>query len=96
MQTIQLIQITPDELKNLISEAVKQTMYEICQSKPIASKPEDNDYITRIEASTFLKVSLVTIHDWSKKGLLKHYKLGNRTYYKKSEIIQKINNSNKR
>jgi len=39
METIQLIQISPDELKNLISEAVKQTIYEICQSKPITSKP---------------------------------------------------------
>lgn len=43
------------------------------------------DYITRRELAGVFKISLPTIHDWTKKGLLQAYKVGNRVYYKRSE-----------
>lgn len=44
------------------------------------------EYLTRHQTAALLDVSLVTIHDWTNKGILTSYRLGNRTYYKRSEI----------
>ena len=33
--------------------------------------------MTRQEVADFFKVSLVTVHDWIKKGWLKSYRIGN-------------------
>lgn len=52
------------------------------------SKP--TDYLTRQDVSEIFKVSLVTVSDWTAKGLLKSYKLANRVYYKRGEIEQAL------
>ncbi|MES2432184.1 MAG: helix-turn-helix domain-containing protein [Bacteroidota bacterium] len=44
------------------------------------------EYLTRTEAAQLLKCDLSTIHNWTKKGKLKPYGIGNRVYYKRSEI----------
>ena len=42
--------------------------------------------LTRREVVNMLKISLVTLHDWTNKGVLKAYKVGNRVYYKADEV----------
>ena len=44
------------------------------------------DYLTRSDVANIFTVSLVTVSDWTAKGLLKSYKLANRVYYKREEI----------
>lgn len=43
-------------------------------------------YITRREVANLFKITLVTVHDWTRKGLLTAYKIGNRVYYKRTEV----------
>lgn len=43
-------------------------------------------YITRREVAKLFKITLVTVHDWTRKGLLQAYKIGNRVYYKRAEV----------
>lgn len=45
-----------------------------------------SDYITRREIANVFQISLVTVHDWTNKGILQAYKVGNRVYYKRSEV----------
>lgn len=52
------------------------------------SKP--TDFLTRQDVAKMFKVSLVTVSDWTAKGLLKSYKLANRVYYKRGEIEQAL------
>ncbi|MBN9292811.1 MAG: helix-turn-helix domain-containing protein [Flavobacteriia bacterium] len=50
-------------------------------------KPEE--YLTRDEVVTLLKINLSTLWSWTKKGKLTSYGIkgeGNRIYYKRSEI----------
>lgn len=77
--------ITPDELKVLISETIKNEL-EIFAKKINLKEPEE--LLTRTEAAKFLKINLTTLWIWSKKGKLKSYGIGNRVYYKRSEIEQ--------
>lgn len=43
-------------------------------------------YLTRKEVSEILSITLPTIHEWSKRGVLTAYRLGNRVYFKSDEI----------
>jgi hypothetical protein len=57
--------------------------------------PEKSDeFLTRKETATFLKISLVTLHQWAKDGVLKPLKKGNRTYFSKMQIEKSLYNSN--
>ncbi len=51
-------------------------------------------FLTRKETAEFFSISLYTVHDWMKKGIIKPYKAGNRTYFKQSELVEVLNNSN--
>jgi excisionase family DNA binding protein len=44
------------------------------------------EYLTRKEVAEMLKCDLSTVHNWTKKGKLVKYCLGDRTYYKRSEV----------
>ena len=44
------------------------------------------EYITRRDVASLFKISLVTVNDWTKKGLLKAYKVAKRVYYKRVEV----------
>ena len=44
------------------------------------------EYLTRSEVAQMLKCDLSTIHNWTKKGKLIPYGIGNRVYYKRSEV----------
>jgi len=94
MGTVQLISISPTELANLINEGLK-THIEKLSSNLIKPHQEEKEFLTRKETAKFLQISLVCLHDWVKKGIIIPYKLGNRTYFKHSQIVESLLNSNK-
>lgn len=93
---IQLIQVTPKQLADLISESLNFRFNDFIQSKQShTSEPEDK-FLTRSETAQFFNISLYTVHDWMRKGIIRHYKAGNKTYFKKSELIEVLNSSNRK
>ncbi|MFD0835942.1 helix-turn-helix domain-containing protein [Mariniflexile aquimaris] len=83
----QVFGITPTELKEDIINDVRAELNVIAQNfQPI--KPAE--YLTRQEVATILKVSLVTLTDWNKKGILKPYRLGNLIRYKQAELEEAL------
>lgn len=55
--------------------------------------PAKSEWISRKQASVYLGVSLVTISDWTKRDILKAYRIGNRVRFKLSEIEDVLNRS---
>ena len=51
---------------------------------------KQSDYLSRKEVAQLLKITLPTLHDWSKLGYLKSYKIGTRVLYKQSEVIETL------
>ena len=86
---IQLIQLTPNELQNAIIEGVNKQLKEL---KTHFQPKEPAELLTRSETSLLLKVNLTTLWNWTKKGKLKSYGIGNRVYYKRHEVMQSIIN----
>ena len=87
-ETVQLIGITPEELKDLIVGEVKEEL-----RKLDSEKSQVPVYLTRKEVSKLLRVSLVTLHDWNKRGMLIACKVGRGVRYRRLDVDQFINQS---
>jgi len=51
---------------------------------------EPTEYMTREEVRDLLNIDLSTVHNWTKRGKLKAYGIGNRVYFKRKEVEQAI------
>ena len=71
----------------LLLEKVELLENEIKTIKENFQPKEPIDLMTRKETADFFGVSLVTIHNWVKYGILISYRIGTRIYFKRSEII---------
>jgi len=85
--------VTSEQFKAEILEGVGKQLQEF--SKNFTPK-ELTVWITRKDASELLGVSLVTIHNWTKEGIINAYKIGNRVRFKRSDLENILLNSNKR
>jgi hypothetical protein len=85
-QSIQMLNITPDELATLINQGIKRELSELKNS----FNPEnlENPHLTRRETAIFFDVSLNCVNDWERKGIIKGYKVGQRKYFRRSELMQ--------
>ena len=82
-QAVQFIGTTPEEVNKPVLEVIKEG-FEKLQKQFQPKIP--TEYLTRNEVKTFFKVDLSTVHNWTKRGKLKSYGIGNRVYYKRSEV----------
>ena len=89
----QVYGISPEEFKAEIIEGVSKQLQEF--SKNFQPK-EPTIWITRQEAADLIGVSLVTIHNWTKEGIIHAHKIGTRIRFKRSDIENILLNSNKR
>ncbi|MGB1104373.1 MAG: helix-turn-helix domain-containing protein [Crocinitomicaceae bacterium] len=92
MQELMISQFTKTDLENAINEAFKIHV-ESKFNQLINNQEKGKDFLTRKETSEFFSVSIVTIHNWVKEGIISSYKLGNRTYFKRSELVEQLLNS---
>ncbi|SHI61074.1 DNA binding domain-containing protein, excisionase family [Mesonia phycicola] len=87
--------ITPEELKESILNDVREELKLLAQNfQPVTP----SEYVTRKEAAEILKISVITLSDWNKKGILNPYRLGNLIRYKRAELdeaLVQINDSKK-
>lgn len=91
----QVFGVTPEELKETILTDVRAEIKALALNlQPVTV----TEYLTRQETAQILKVSLVTLSEWNKKGILNPFRLGNLIRYKRSEIEQALVsiNNNKR
>lgn len=88
MAKIIIYEISPEEFGNLIRESLIEII-------PQLLKSNDPVYLTRKQTADFLGVSLVTLHAWTKNGLLTKYRISNRIRYSKSEVEETLIKNNK-
>ncbi len=54
------------------------------------SEPEDTTLMTRAEVSKFFQVNMSTVRNWSISGILQPYYMGDRVYFKRSEVMNAL------
>lgn len=92
MKSIQVFQLTIEDLSLIISEAVANELQKV--STLITPKPtqKENELLSREETSKLLKVSFTTLFNWNREKVLEAKKLGKKVYYLKSDVLNKLNN----
>lgn len=79
---------TPEQLTGIINNAIKEIVKDI---KFYGPAPTSEKLLTRKETADKLKISLVTLNDWTKRGLIQSYIIGGRVLYKEKEIEASLN-----
>lgn len=93
---IQFINFSQEEFAELISKSVKSQFEELVKQSTKEQPQNDSEiYLTRKEASKFLKVSLVTLHSYCNKNIIRPLKIGNKTMFNKAELIKVVESSNR-
>jgi excisionase family DNA binding protein len=93
MHNLLLSPIQKADLINELAAEIESRLYKIVKNQPPEAHPP-TEYLTRQELKDLLKVDLSTIHNWTKKGKINAYGIGNRVYFKRSEVdamLVKIN-----
>lgn len=89
---LQLENTSASEFKNEVVKEVKAIIEGFAKDLQ-ATQPEQ--LLTREETSELLAVSLVTLWDWTRKGLVPAYRIGNKVRYKKKEVLAALKQMNK-
>jgi excisionase family DNA binding protein len=84
MQKFMLSSIELSELKKIVEDAIFNQLK--CFA-PVEQK--SNQLLTRKQTAEMLCISLPTLHDWTKTGIIQAHRIGNRVLYK----FDGINNS---
>ena len=97
-----IIDLTSIDLTNALSfqfneqlQKSEERILKVIKSNSQASEI-DSKLLSIQETADLFNVTRATIHDWMNKGIVKHYKKGNRTYFFHSELIESLKQSNKR
>lgn len=72
----------------MIGEIVEAKLRQFNQEKQIPQG--SGEFITRREVCNRLKISLATLHSYTKDGTLIGYKIGGRVLYRLAEVEQSI------
>jgi hypothetical protein len=84
---IMLHNFSPMDLEELIRKVVNEQLEVFRKNLPTENPDE---LLSRAEACNLLKVNLTTLWNWSKKGKIIAYGIGNRVYYKRAELLERL------
>lgn len=87
-----LVQLSPEELTELIKESLKSQIEDI-KSELFQNDPDE--LLTREEACKYFQIDSSTLWKWTKKGKVVAYGIGNRRYYKRAELLESLTPLNK-
>lgn len=80
MEQIQILRLSLDEFKDLLSDVVQEHLNNLDQGSP-------EELLTINEVVSRLKISKPSLTKYSDLGILTRYKIGKRVYYRWDEIL---------
>ncbi|HYF02387.1 MAG TPA: helix-turn-helix domain-containing protein [Patescibacteria group bacterium] len=95
-QPLILTNLQRHELSALVTEAVAVALRQAALEPSHRPGPPDTSLLSRQEASRLLKISLVTLYNKVKKGIIPCHRIGRRVLFKESEVLASLTPSGKR
>ena len=92
---IQLTNVSPSELVELITNGIREQLKEFSIKLNSESTELTKPHLTRKETAEYFNVSLNCLNMWVNKGILKPYKVGQRVFFKREEILNVMFNHSK-
>lgn len=89
MTEVKFIQISPEDLKTKINDAVTSSFKTLLKRDSIANSTDKN-IITRKDVKEMLHICDSTITNWCKSGRLKKYCMGGKVFFLKDEVTNSL------
>jgi hypothetical protein len=86
-EKLQFVQVSPEQVQDAIIGGVKLQFDDL---KKHFQPKEPTEFLTRQEVAKMLKVDISTIHNWSKRGILKPVGIGARVYFRREDLNNSI------
>lgn len=86
MDKVIFTNISMEELEDKLSFIVEDKINNLLLSPSLKISNKQGGYATRIEVAGRLRISLPTLHNLTKRGILKAYRINRRVLYKWEEI----------
>jgi hypothetical protein len=77
-------------LKKMIDKAVSDSINKMLNQLEDKAPKSNDDLIDNEAAAKIFNVTLQTLYNWRKKGVIKFIKTGGKVYYSREEISSKI------
>lgn len=87
MAKVILTSLELSDIKKVVEEVLERKL----QSLNVGRETNSLNLLTRKETAKTLCISLPTLHDWTKTGIIKAHRIGNRILYKQEEVISALN-----
>jgi excisionase family DNA binding protein len=95
MSQIILNGLTTEQLKELLVEVIAEHLSSVSKILGTGNLSQDQSkYLTRTEAAKLLQISLPTLNDYTKRGIISSYKIGSNVRYKPSDLEQALQERN--
>ncbi|MCB0486283.1 MAG: helix-turn-helix domain-containing protein [Flavobacteriaceae bacterium] len=75
------------DIKKIVEEALENKLKGFLEPQP----ENKLELLTRKDTAKLLRISLPTLHDWTKNGVIKAHRIGNRVLYKHNEVTEALN-----
>lgn len=82
-----LVILTPEAILEIVKNGVKSQLEDL---KELLQNDSKIELLTREQACQFLQIDSSTLWAWTNKGKVIAYGIGNRRYYKKSELLESL------
>lgn len=90
-QQITISNLNPDQFGELVEERSFQGALRALAKATPPTPPDQPEYLTRKEAAKLLRISLVSLHNWSKEGSLQSLTLNGRIRYRRTDVLAALN-----
>lgn len=97
MEQIFLCPISKQDFYRDIGNILDEKLAKLTGNTEVKPSTSENEYLTRKETCQILRISLPTLGNYVKQGIIKKYRIGRRVLFKKVEIesLFEVVNSNK-
>jgi len=77
-------------LNGITLQQLAETLAQLMQDKNVTKSEPKVELITRVEVCELLSFNKTSLWKHTKSGKLKSYGIGNRVYYKRSEVLEAV------
>lgn len=85
-KTIQVEQISYKDLLQSFESIVSEKVSEALKNQPV--NPPAPEFLSREDVAKIFGVTLSTVHAWMNAGILTPYKIGAKTRFKRTEVLE--------
>jgi excisionase family DNA binding protein len=87
MQSIIPVGVAYPQWLDDVRAVIRHELSNASTPAPAHSTPPADELLSIREAAQMLGVTVQTVHEWKRRGLLKYHKLGSRSYLKRADVL---------